>query len=727
MKNFTLILLTLFVIQSALSQNDVAIYWDASYSMKDRDIQKEFNYLNNYFKKYKDANVQLITFSNDIILEEKFSIKDSNWQDLRAELQNTLYDGATSYSNLFTHTANVYMLFTDGNENLDRLDPPIDRPINIISTEINRNAPRFNRIADASNGSFVVISNDINTPLTQGKAVIFDPNDDGLITGVVTNNGLDALANVNIINKRTNKSATTRSDGSYSIEADSGDILVFSYLGKKSVNIKVVNEQMNIKMIDLNQQLDEVVVEAQVEKEEMVNVGNKVVDKKRLGYSVETVTDEVVSQIDTDIKQVVKGQFAGLQVANNTAIDRVDLSQFIGRGRNGSIEFTHYGLIVIDGVPQQQSDSRSGFTSTIGSSINPDNIASITYLKGLAATNKYGTLGKNGVLLITTKGSVLDRSTEKKEIPLGTTDTYSDKAELVASLPNTSYIKALKATQSVDDAFKEYLVQREKHDTKAEFFMDCYDYFKGWNNPYLSDRILSNVYENFFDNPNVLRALAYKQIENKDFDKALLTSKRILKLEPNKAQSYRDLAYAQTLAGNYQEALKIYDRVDKLRNVGTADFSGLQKTITNDFKNLINHHKSKLNTAGVNPKYLKPVKHKARIVFEWNSPEIEFDLQIVNPQKRFFTWEHTRSKAAERIAEEKQQGFGLEEFYITSSDVGEWLFNIKYFGTNDRASIPSYLKVTIYNDFGLPNETIETKVIRLTETGKLQTAVKLSI
>ena len=747
MKKFSLLILALTLFQTTFSQIDVTIYWDASYSMQDRQIEKEFNYLNNYFKKYKNTNVHLVIFSNDIILEEDYSVKDSNWEDLKEELKNTVYDGATSYANLFKHEGNSYILFTDGNENLDKLEPPVTKPVNIISTKTNENAPRLNRIADASKGSYVVISHDIDKPIEAGKKMVFNSEEDGLITGIVTSNGVDALPMVNIINKRTSKAATSISDGSYAIEAEKSDVLVFTYLGKRTVNIKVVNDQMNIQMTDINEQLDEVLVEGKIDKEEMVNIGMRTVDKKRLGYSVETITDEEISDVDnTDLKQVVNGQFAGLQVTNDAGPDhQYDISQFIGRGRNGSIILNHYGLLVVDGVPQQLSESGSGNTRSVGkgespniggvfistsagNSINPDNIASITYLKGLAATNKYGTLGKNGVLLITTKAAASGSWNKKaKKIKLGTTATYSENAELMQSLPNTAYLKILKGAKSVDQAFEEYLMQRKKYGNKAEFYLDSYDYFKGWNNPYLSDRILSNIYENFFSDVEVLRALAYKQIENRKFDKALFTYERVLKLSPNQAQSYRDVANAELLAGHYQESLKMYDRVDKMRNIGRANFSGLQKTMDNDFKNLINKHKNDLSTAGVNPKYLKSVKHKTRIIFEWNNPDTEFDLQIVNPQKRFFTWEHTKSKAAQRIAEEKQQGYGLEEFYLTSSDVGEWLFNVKYFGSGENEDIPSYLKVTIYKDFGLPNESSKTEVIRLTKKGKLQTAVKLKI
>jgi len=730
MKKSLLLVMTLVIFQMAFGQKKVTIYWDASLSMMDREISRELNYLENYFKKHPEAEVQLVSFSNDIILEEKFPITDSNWEPLRKELLKTVYDGTTTYKKLFLHDSDEFMVFTDGDEILDKLEPPVSKPITIIST-ISVANPKLQRIAESSNGSYVLLNSNTDTSSSYTTGSNKSVGTVGvLVSGIITDEK-GPLANVNVFNRDRNEGTTSLSDGSYWVKADIGDQLVFTFIGKKTVNVIMPEgDFLNINMVTLTEALEGVVLTAEaLEKEELVNTGNTMVDKKTLGYSVESIDEDDISELDTDVQQAVKGQFAGLQIASDAGPDhQVDLSQFIGRGRNSTIALSQYGLIVIDGVPQQQSDSSAGgFRSTTAGHINPDIIHSITYLKGLAATNRYGSLGRNGVLLITTKNAILGTKQEKKEIKLGTTETYSANVGLVQSLPNTPYIKALKGASTIEEAFEIYLDQRKEYVTNPEFYIDSYDYFQGWNNSYLSDRILSNIYEEFFNSAEVLRSLAYKQIEGKKFNEALFTYQRVLKLKPNQAQSYLDVAKAHTFAGNFQEALKMYDRIDKMRNIGRANFSGIEKTVTNDFKNLVNKHKGQLNTAGVNPKFMTSVKHRSRIIFEWNNPDTEFDLQIVNPQKRFFTWEHSKSKAAQRIAEEKQQGWGLEEFHLTSSDIGEWLFNIKFLGTNTGKEIPSYLKITIYDNFGQANESIETKVIKLSEKGKFQTAVKLQI
>ena len=730
MKKLTLLLIAFLCMQTLVAQKNVAIYWDASYSMKDRILERELQYLDNYFKKYTEATVTLVMFSNEELFRHQYTISKGDWSPIKRELENTIYDGGTSYLGLFKDKVDEYLLFSDGIGNMSKLKPPTDKPIHIVSSVVTPKTTDLKLIADLSSGRYVYLNNDLKKQFTQSvREDLVSGDDDGFVTGKVY--GVEGdLPNVSVVNQSNGSGAASNSRGDYRIKADEGDILVFSYLGKKTVSVRVARADIiNIGMANINEALDEVVLEAQVEKEELVNTGNEEVDKKRLGYSVETIGEDDISALDTDVQQAVKGQFSNFFLPNDTAIDNVDLSQFLGRGRNMSILLNQYGLIVVDGVPQEQSDSEfGGIKSNISSSLNPDIIASITYLKGLAATNKYGTLGRNGVLLITTKNSLVTKTDNNKpDKPLGTTATYSGNAAMVNKLPDTPYILALKASKNVDEAFEVYLKQREKFGNDPVFYFDACDYFKGWNNPLLSKRILSNVYELAFNDESALRALAYKQQEEQLYKDALLTLQRLIRIQPKHSQPYRDLALVNQYSGNYQDALDIYNRIDNNRNVGSANFTGIRNTINNDARNLIGLHGSTLNKANMNTLYSRPLKYKSRIIFEWNEMNAEFDLSIINPQNRYFTWSHTSAENSQRILQQHQQGYGLEEFYLTTSDVGEWKFNMKYYGNKTATKRPTYIKITIYKDFGSQSQTKTIKVVRLSDEDIEQTVAKLLI
>ncbi len=731
MRKLILVLVSLLFLQFSDAQDKVAIYWDASFSMQDRNLVKELNFLDNYFKKNTETTVDLIVFSNDILFEQTYTISNSEWSDLRTELQQTIYDGATSYKPLFKSSANVYMLFTDGLSNIDQLDPPKDKQLYIISTANEVKTAKLKYLAKRTGGRFFYL-NPYNIRETGVKSKVETEQDKVVNTGLVTGVVLAAegpLANVSIINQTTNKGVASDIDGNFEIKADKGDILIFSFLGKKTVSIRIEKAtSYKITMANIDENLEEVVLTAQVEEqEETVNTGNVRIDKKRLGYDVEEITKDDISYLDTDLTKAVVGQFSNLEIRRDEN-NRLDLGKFLGRGRNMTILLNQYGLIVVDGVPLGQSESNfGGIAYPQDNIINPDMIESITYLKGLAATNKYGTLGRNGVVLITTKNAMLDEAIEGNTSTelAGTTDYYSGSAETIAELPNNEYIAQLKTATSVNQAFQFYIEQREKFGDNPSFYFDVSDYFKGWNNKLIQNRILSNVLEIAFNNTTYLKALAYKQQELGLFNEALVTTQRINDIANDQSQSYRDLALGHTLAKNYQDALDIYNNIDKQTNVGNTNFFGLRKSIINEAKNLVALHKAQLNTVGVSQNYLRNNKYKSRIVFEWNNANAQFDLNIINPQNRFFTWSHTNTENSQRILQEKQQGYGLEEYYLTEDDKGEWKFNVKYYGNGTEE--PTFIKITTYKNFGFPNQSMTINVIRLDKTNVEQTVSELTI
>ena len=611
---------------------------------------------------------------------------------------------------------------------MNKFKPPNTKPIHIISSSKNANSIGLKLAADLSSGSFVFLTDEIKRPTQLNKVVSSTTSvEKGYVAGIVS--GVEGpLSDVSVLNKTLNIGAATSNDGSFKINATPGDVLEFSYVGKKTVAVDVTEANtLQITLGDLQENLEEVVVTQKVENDDTVVTAFGEVNRDKVGYATQTIDDTDIPVTATDATNTIVGKFSGLDLNLNE-----DISKFKGRG--SSLLLSEHGLIVIDGVQMERTTMSFGSGNTQGtpfhaitSHIDPQNIESITLLKGLAATNKYGTQGNNGVLVITTKLAAGAVATKKNDIPLGTTATYSGNAEQLQDLPDVAYINRLKNAVDVNEAFSIYLQERETHGDNASFYIDCHDYFKGWNNDLISSRVLSNVYEIGFDDAIALRALAYKQQEVGNYKGAVQTLKRVLKLAPKQAQSYKDLAQALHFANEPREALKIYNDIDKGLRVSNTNFTGIKKTLINDTKNLIFRHQSKVSTSSVNPLYLRNIKYKSRIIFEWNDLDAEFDLNIINPQKRFFTWSHTNVENRARISQEKMQGYGLEEFYLTSADVGEWTFNAKYYGKTSGKATPTFVKITIFKNFGQPNQSKEIKVIRLDKQDIEQTVAKVNV
>jgi uncharacterized protein YfaP (DUF2135 family) len=143
---------------------------------------------------------------------------------------------------------------------------------------------------------------------------------------------------------------------------------------------------------------------------------------------------------------------------------------------------------------------------------------------------------------------------------------------------------------------------------------------------------------------------------------------------------------------------------------------------------LVSLHGSTLRTDKVPEFFNKKIEYDTRIIFEWSQYDAEFDLQIVNPQKRYFTWSHIQKEEVSRFIKEKSQGYGLEEFFITKKDKGDWLFNITYYGKKTgNNSTPTYLRATVYSNFGKPTQTKKVTIFEMNDLNKKETVLKLKI
>lgn len=208
----------------------------------------------------------------------------------------------------------------------------------------------------------------------------------------------DAVPGASVVVKGTSNGTTTNVDGHFSIEAASGNTLVFSFIGYETQEAAVGNKtKIDIKLRESISALEEVVV-----------VGYGEMKKTDVSSSQVTVSGKDLSKtINTSLEQGLQGRAANVMVQENSGQPGAAPSVLI-RGLS-SLTGTTQPLYVIDGVqikPDNMKDDPNnrptGF-SNILSSINPDDIETINVLQGPSATAIYGAVGANGVVMITTK------------------------------------------------------------------------------------------------------------------------------------------------------------------------------------------------------------------------------------------------------------------------------------------------------------------------------------
>jgi len=221
------------------------------------------------------------------------------------------------------------------------------------------------------------------------------------VSGTVSDESGLPLPGVNIIVKGTTNGTQSDFDGYYSISVNSGDVLTFSYVGMKTQEVTVgASNTINVTLIEDAAVLDEVVVTALGIKRE----------KKSLGYAVQELGGEEVSNAkDQSFISSLSGKVAGLSIKKSNSLG--GSVNAVLRG-SSSLTGNNQALFVVDGVPISNSNlNRSGQATGSGgydygnaaSDINPEDIESISVLKGATAAALYGSDAANGVILITTK------------------------------------------------------------------------------------------------------------------------------------------------------------------------------------------------------------------------------------------------------------------------------------------------------------------------------------
>ncbi|SFR64421.1 SusC/RagA family TonB-linked outer membrane protein [Maribacter stanieri] len=252
------------------------------------------------------------------------------------------------------------------------------------------------------------------------------------VSGTVTDQGGLPLPGVNIVVEGTTTGTQTDFDGNYSIMAAQGETLLFTYIGQKAVRKSVgAGSTVSVQMEEDAQALEEVVVTAQGIKRE----------KKALGFAVSSVDEkDLESRSEGDVARVLSGKASGVQITAAGGMSG-SATNVVVRGLS-SFSGSNQALFVVDGVPfssdtnaQDTNGSGSNFlTGNTGSSrfldLDPNNIAKIEVLKGLAAATLYGSQGKNGVILITTKAGSAVGGKKKTEITVNQSYFVNEFASL---------------------------------------------------------------------------------------------------------------------------------------------------------------------------------------------------------------------------------------------------------------------------------------------------------
>ena len=512
-------------------------------------------------------------------------------------------------------------------------------------------------------------------------------------------------------------------EGFFKIKADINDILSINYLGmiEKQLFIEDLEDKYILLKTDA-QILDQVTITGTSDLSDEVETSYGKKKKKSVGYSTSTITSEDISPGAVTIVDAIRGKFTNVQIAyNQDGAATGNKAQIYVRGGTLSINNSAAAIFDVEGLIYNE----------VPDFIDPQQIESITLLRSMGATNRYGSQGRGGVFLIKMKS--LSRKVQRLLNTLKVKG--NDYKEQIPSIAFDSlkpyYINDYEAVESVGEAKNQFLsLSKGVYELSVAFHIESFNYFKNFDKEFAVS-ILKSIAKKAKDNPKALKTIAYHLEKIGDFQTAKIIYQRLLSIRPMDEQSYRDLVLIYKENHDYELAASLYDLMlnNKLKNVNML---GLQETVVNEAAHLYWTKFDNLSQTDFPLKTLKKYVPKNdwknfgydyRIIFDWNDPAVEFNVQFVDPKNKYYNWSHTVLDDKDLLEDELNYGYNTEEFIIEKSDRGKWIINIENYSIQDESN-PTYIKYTVFKNYGRPNEIKKTEVINL---NKLKQKVNLDI
>jgi TonB-dependent SusC/RagA subfamily outer membrane receptor len=418
---------------------------------------------------------------------------------------------------------------------------------------------------------------------------------------------------------------------------------------------------------------------------EVVVVGYGTQRRSSVSGSVTSLSTRDISS-STTVANALQGRVAGVDVTNNSGVPGSAATIRI-RGLS-NLDTNAEPLYVLDGVQITASDA---------SFINTNDIETITVLKDASATAIYGSRGANGVIVITSKRG------RTGQAPTGTIK--------YKNLEDADYVEELKGFDKSQKYGKYLEMKKTDLGQNSSFYFDVAEHLFNEGLKTEAQRVLSNLAELNAENHQLLRAMGYMFETWGDYENAIMVYEKVLSIKEEEPQSYRDLALAYEKNSNHQQAVDLlYKILTKNWAQYEGRYNGLRGIMLNELNAIIDQNRATLDISKIDTAILTVLPVDLRIVIDWNKDETDIDLHVIEPGGEECYYSHRETKRGGRISEDFTQGYGPEEYEIKKAGNGTYHVQVKYYGDRyQKQQVPSFIKVTIYKNYGRKNQTMSVQ------------------
>ena len=747
----------------------IVLLWDASFSARKRNIQKELALLGKYFAAIGNVEVRLVVLRNEVERAEGFRIKNGRWRELRETLQDLPLDGGTQLGalDLSKYSPDEFLLFSDGVSTFGKSSFRKGKvPFYTINSSLDADPGNLDFLARSTGGAYVDL-----TRISQAKAL--------RKIGIKPYSFLRAKYDNTTI-RDTYPWTAKPVDGPFSLSGilhGSVGVVQLEFgtadqvLHRENVRVNAMTSYSRggmVKRLWANEKIAELRFREKENSGAIAALGKEfslatpynsfLVPKDLEDYITHRAippTPGMKSQYYARVNGSRSLELMDRRVHLRRTLDTfeenmswlqpvtfVDLPEIRRKhaelGKEGSSLHTnklllerlvHYNKRM---TPAQKNDLQKVLReiNDLEEAVLRKQVRLSKLMRRLAQKPVHAPA--DAAKPVPAPNNVMPQPLEKAplksniKLPLWFLGTYAFPGKITPASqdtgredgdvlvkrwdPSAPYLDKLEAARP-EEWYGIYLQERKEYGNNPGFYFDTAGFFALKKNSKLTFRILSNITELGLQNPQLLRILGYHLQQMRRNRLAITVFRDALRIGKDDPQSYRDLALALADSRQYQEAVEL------LWKIIEKDWGGshpeIQQVALDEFNAIVSLHADHLDMDRIDKRFIGAMPVDARVVLTWDSPGTDLDLWVTGPDGEKCTVHNARTKAGGVMSKDFSQGYGPEVFKIHTSKPGKYIVEVDYKGnTQQHLAGATSIRVDMTVDYGRENARTRSVMLR---------------
>ena len=692
--------------------NSIAIIWDRSLSAKNRDLEKELSLLDQFFSTNQNVTVDLGYLDIHFSKARTFQISQGNWEELKNQLKQTVYDGGTDYSQVksgILHGAN-YLFFSDGLSTFGQGKIALDKPTYCITSSASSDYANLKQIAQTHFGKMINLTNttidQAYTTLNTIELLFLGIKEQHAFTEIYPEKGtpIQSYFSISGIGKDKLSQEITLLVGNRTgaikeikvpLKSDDGEIDLQQIWAQKKIvaldtqyedhreEIEAIGRQFgvvtrNTSLIVLENVEDyiryaitppaELLPEFnRLKKEERIEKEERVAD---LLSQAQNISEELRCWWNTDFQQ--KGKYPQRERSRRT-IDSMAAADEPSETIVAPPMPSRSSASPVATLPVVESKSAEGANNkSVSASAN-------SRAANAEASAQEAAVSKDELMEAVTVSAY--QALEGHVAGIQVTNTHrrtTGKINIPEIKEDQSYLQELNQSK---DPYKSYLQLRDQYLGTPTFYFDVANFFFKRGDKQKALLILSAMADLQIENTDLYKTISYKLREWGDVDHALYIAAKILQWRPMDPQSHRDYALVLQDEGRYKEAIEqLYGILTQSYSPEAADRDdGIEEILVMELNNLVTFQQRETAQISVEKKLIADLPVDMRVVINWNSQNTDIDLWVTDPNGEKCFYSNPKTAIGGRLSNDFTGGYGPEQFLLKKALKGKYKIEVDFY------------------------------------------------